>query len=73
MNNDNNWSADGLIIMSEFTGASRVLSGSLAINPWNTTGILSCCERALKMTQAEKERRFLMNYYYLQKSSMVKW
>ena len=29
---------EGLTIISEFTGASRVLAGSLAINPWNTSG-----------------------------------
>jgi trehalose 6-phosphate synthase/phosphatase len=60
-------------IVSEFTGCSRVLNGSLRNNPWNLRGLVSCCERALSMGLAEKEERRLTDLSYVTSNSQCEW
>jgi trehalose-6-phosphate synthase len=53
----------GVLILSEFAGASRSLGGSLLINPWDEDGVAQKIEDALfKMSPEEKLERHTQNF-----------
>jgi trehalose 6-phosphate synthase/phosphatase len=62
-----------VVIVSEFSGCSRVLLGCLRINPWNTSELVGTCEKALTMVQSEKKERLKSNLLYVSASSPVEW
>ncbi|EEY64055.1 alpha,alpha-trehalose-phosphate synthase [UDP-forming], putative [Phytophthora infestans T30-4] len=55
----------GLMIVSEFSAYSRILSGSLAVNPWKTDDMVAAFAKACGMSYYEKHNRFYMNYKFL--------
>lgn len=61
------------LIVSEFSGCSRVLLGSLRINPWNNTELATTFDRALSMAEDEKRDRFESNRQYVTQNSPVVW
>lgn len=61
------------LIVSEFSGCSRVLLGSLRINPWNNTELAATFDRALSMAEDEKSERFESNRQYVAQNSPVAW
>ena len=61
----------GLVIVSEFSGCSRVLQGALAVNPWNTGQVVAACERCCRMVASEREERFIKDYEYCEAHSLV--
>jgi len=63
----------GAVIVSEFSGCSRVLLGSIRINPWNTNEVVAACERAIKMSPLEKKELNLCNLTYVAECSPFEW
>ncbi|GMF11786.1 unnamed protein product [Phytophthora lilii] len=64
----------GIMIVSEFSAYSRILSGSLAVNPWKTDDMAAAFAKACTMSYYEKHNRFYMNYKFLVgKSDAVPW
>jgi len=63
----------GVVIASEFSGCSRVLSGSVRINPWNISALVSACHDALKMEKAERKERNECNLMYVSESCPIEW
>jgi len=62
-----------VVIVSEFSGCSRVLLGSLRINPWNTSEVVSACERAMTMAEHERKERLDSNLLYASENSPMVW
>lgn len=60
-------------IVSEFSGCSRVLKGSLKVNPWNTAELVAACERALTMAEDERKERLESNLLYVSENSPMEW
>jgi trehalose 6-phosphate synthase/phosphatase len=48
---------DGVLILSEFAGASAELQGALAVNPFDTQSLADNIQRALAMPYAERRAR----------------
>ncbi|KAG6619326.1 trehalose-phosphatase [Phytophthora cinnamomi] len=64
----------GIMIVSEFSAYSRILSGSLAVNPWKTDDMAAAFAKACSMSYYEKHNRFYMNYKFLVgKSDATPW
>ncbi|KAE8906375.1 hypothetical protein PF002_g835 [Phytophthora fragariae] len=55
----------GIMIVSEFSAYSRILSGSLAVNPWKTDDMAAAFAKACSMSYYEKHNRFYMSYKFL--------
>lgn len=53
------------VIVSEFSGCSRVMLGALRVNPWNTAEVVAACEKALTMEQQEGQERHEADLRYL--------
>ncbi|MFQ5712087.1 MAG: trehalose-6-phosphate synthase [Candidatus Geothermarchaeales archaeon] len=49
---------DGVLILSEFTGAAEELSEALIVNPYDIEGVAEAIKEALEMPPEEKKRRF---------------
>lgn len=60
-------------IVSEFSGCSRVLLGSLRANPWNNSALCGIMQRALTMTEEERKDRFQCNLQYVSQNSPMVW
>ncbi|EGZ30718.1 hypothetical protein PHYSODRAFT_295406 [Phytophthora sojae] len=64
----------GIMIVSEFSAYSRILSGSLAVNPWKTDDMAAAFAKACSMSYYEKHNRFYLNYKFLVgKSDATPW
>jgi trehalose 6-phosphate synthase/phosphatase len=48
---------DGVLVLSEFTGAALELDGALKVNPYDVDGTASVILQALTMPQEEQQRR----------------
>lgn len=66
-------STSKVCIVSEFSGCSRVLLGSLRINPWNNSALCTTFERALRMGEDEKKDRFQCNLQHVAQQSQMDW
>ncbi|KAL3674533.1 hypothetical protein V7S43_000481 [Phytophthora oleae] len=55
----------GIMIVSEFSAYSRILSGSLTVNPWKTDDMVAAFAKACGMSYYEKHNRFYMNYKFV--------
>ncbi|KAG3017628.1 Alpha,alpha-trehalose-phosphate synthase [UDP-forming] 6 [Phytophthora cactorum] len=63
----------GVVIVSEFSGSSRVLTGSVAVNPWKRDEIIQAMEIALTMTDEERAARHKKDLEYITTNSRTKW
>ena len=63
----------GIMILSEFTGCSRVLVGAIKVNPWNTDRVVDSFMHAVQMTPHETRRHFGPDANYVASHSLVKW
>ena len=63
----------GCMIISEFTGSSRVLVGALKVNPWNTDRVVEAMLHAVHMSASEKKRHFVPDANYVASHSLLKW
>jgi trehalose 6-phosphate synthase len=48
---------DGVLVLSEFTGAAHQFNAALRVNPHDIDGLVEALDRALEMPQAEARRR----------------
>lgn len=54
----------GTMILSEFAGSAQSLTGSVIVNPWNTSDMARAMYQAVTMGEEERAQRFeLMNAY----------
>ena len=54
----------GSMILSEFAGSAQSLTGSVIVNPWNTSDMARAMYQAVTMGEDERAQRFeLMNAY----------
>lgn len=61
----------GSLILSEFTGAARSLSGAIIVNPWNIEELANAIHHALTCSAAERaaKHKSLFNYVTTQTSA----
>ncbi len=48
---------DGVLVLSEFTGAAAELAEALHVNPYDLAGTAAACQRALEMPEDERRTR----------------
>jgi trehalose 6-phosphate synthase/phosphatase len=63
----------GTMIISEFASCSRVLNGSILINPWKAEDIVNAITKCVHMQNHEKRNRFQLNYKFLTLHSDSRW
>jgi len=63
----------GVAVVSEFSGCSRVLLGSLRVNPWDTSQLAVQCEKALTMPPDQRLKRMETNLQYTSGNNTVEW
>jgi len=63
----------GIVIVSEFSGSSRVLTGSVGVNPWKREEIVQAMELALTMSDEERIARHKKDLEYITTNSRTKW
>jgi trehalose 6-phosphate synthase len=57
----------GVMILSEFTGASQSLNGSLIVNPWNTDELASAIHDAVTMGEEQRATNYQKLARYVNK------
>ncbi|RLN67571.1 hypothetical protein BBJ28_00024506, partial [Nothophytophthora sp. Chile5] len=64
----------GVMIVSEFAAYSRILGGSLLVNPWKTEDMVAALAKVVTMSYYEKHNRFYVNYKFLVgKADSIPW
>lgn len=63
----------GALILSEFMGCSRSLSGAVRVNPWDLDMVSDSLYRALTMPKKERTVLHGQRYNYVMKNTTEKW
>jgi trehalose 6-phosphate synthase len=63
----------GVLILSNFAGASRELSEALLVNPYDAQGMAEALERALLMPEAEQRERMRLMRDFLRVRNVYRW
>jgi trehalose-phosphatase len=63
----------GALIISEFMGCSRSLSGVLRVNPWNLDDVAEALNAALGLSQNERVINHQRRYKYVMDHTIVRW
>jgi trehalose 6-phosphate synthase/phosphatase len=63
----------GILILSEFTSASRVLFGSIKINPWKIEDVIAALAHALTASTEEATARAEANLQYVRGNTTAAW
>ncbi|KAJ3388422.1 Trehalose-6-P synthase/phosphatase complex synthase subunit [Entophlyctis sp. JEL0112] len=63
----------GVLILSEFAGASQSLNGSLIVNPWNLEELACAYHEALTMSEEQKLSNFKKLSRYVNKYTAAHW
>jgi len=64
----------GVLVVSEFSGCSSVLTGAFKVNPWHTIKVMEILDKALNTTNhAQKSEQFARDRCYVSTMSSVKW
>eukprot|EP00002_Diphylleia_rotans_P010845 TRINITY_DN2145_c0_g1_i3.p1 TRINITY_DN2145_c0_g1~~TRINITY_DN2145_c0_g1_i3.p1 ORF type:complete len:564 (+),score=125.06 TRINITY_DN2145_c0_g1_i3:85-1776(+) len=63
----------GVVIVSEFTGCSRSLSGAIRVNPLSTEDLVVAIDKAFTMNGGEKKIRHQKDCEYITKHSTTFW
>ncbi|KAI5173841.1 trehalose 6-phosphate synthase [Pancytospora epiphaga] len=63
----------GVVVLSKFAGAQATLQGSIVHNPNNTEEIAEAIEKALGLSQEERNERHEMNKRNVDMFTSVKW
>lgn len=66
-------SPPGVLIISEFVGASRVLLGSLRVNPWRRDELARTMADAFNMPEAMRTERQRANFNWVMSNSASVW
>jgi trehalose-6-phosphate synthase/trehalose-6-phosphatase len=65
--------APGILILSEFSGASRVLRGAMRVNPWKVEELVYGLTHALQMSEEEQASRTSSNLQYICGNTTSSW
>uniref|UniRef100_A0A6S8DJN0 Uncharacterized protein n=1 Tax=Aplanochytrium stocchinoi TaxID=215587 RepID=A0A6S8DJN0_9STRA len=65
--------APGCLILSEFSGCSRVLNGALRVNPFRTEDVAIAIEEGLSMSIAEKTARRYRDLDFIENHDIYSW
>jgi trehalose 6-phosphate synthase/phosphatase len=63
----------GVLVLSEFAGASSSMGGAVFINPWDTRGTAEAIFRSLTMEDGDRTTRSLQNYTYVRTFHSLGW
>lgn len=63
----------GTLILSEFAGAAKSLTGAIIVNPWDTEGLAKCIKEALLMPESKRKQNFELSYSYVSKFTASCW
>eukprot|EP01029_Cantina_marsupialis_P020994 TRINITY_DN498563_c0_g1_i1.p1 TRINITY_DN498563_c0_g1~~TRINITY_DN498563_c0_g1_i1.p1 ORF type:complete len:683 (+),score=209.60 TRINITY_DN498563_c0_g1_i1:47-2050(+) len=63
----------GMVIMSEFSIAARVLNGAVRVNPWSVREVVNQLDFALKCDPAERLRRRQRDFDYISSRPANTW
>jgi trehalose 6-phosphate synthase/phosphatase len=63
----------GIVISSEFSAVFGILNGALRINPFDMKLTLATIDKALTMSQGQREERHLRDIEFVSSSSSAKW
>ncbi|OMH83376.1 Trehalose-phosphatase [Zancudomyces culisetae] len=61
------------LILSEFTGTAGSMCGAIQTNPWNMYSVASSINKALLMSEVEKEQRHKQMYAYVYSHNSELW
>jgi len=64
---------NGVLLLSQFTGASRELTDAMLINPYATDQFADAIRKALGMLKEEKQRRMRRMREEVQENNVYKW
>lgn len=64
---------EGILILSEFAGAARELSGALVINPYDTEQFAEAIRRALEMAPEERRERMRRMLRQIEENNIYCW
>ena len=67
------WDEDGVLILSEFAGASDELRSALLINPHDIDGVKDAILRAVKMPHAERRKRMRSLRKRVRENDVAHW
>jgi trehalose 6-phosphate synthase len=63
----------GVLVLSEFSGAARELSGALLVNPHDLEGVSSAIHAALEMSEQEQKMRMRKSRRALERNTVFDW
>ncbi|MDI6778588.1 MAG: trehalose-6-phosphate synthase [Bacteroidota bacterium] len=64
---------DGVLILSQFTGASRELQDALIVNPYDIEEMVDALEKALEMQQEERKERMQRLRNMIKERNVYRW
>lgn len=64
---------DGVLILSQFTGAARTLKGALIVNPYSAEEASDAIFKALTMSATEQHRRMKMMRNTVRDNNVYRW
>jgi trehalose 6-phosphate synthase len=64
---------DGVLILSQFTGAARELTDALLVNPYNVEEMAEAIRLALEMPEAERRRRMQKMRTAVADNNIYRW
>ena len=63
----------GVVITSEFSGSSRLLSGALTVNPWQLDQVIDALRNAVYMPRNEREHRRNCDFQFVSANPPRRW
>jgi trehalose 6-phosphate synthase/phosphatase len=63
----------GPLILSEFSGTIGPLSSAIQINPWDTNGVADAIDKALNMTESERDEQHQDLYEHVIANNVQAW
>jgi len=64
---------DGVLILSQFTGAARELGGAIFVNPYNREGFADAIKESITLPKEEKMRRMKDLRKTVKENNIYKW
>ncbi|KAL2321860.1 hypothetical protein Fmac_026239 [Flemingia macrophylla] len=61
------------LVVSEFIGCSRSLSGAIRVNPWDINAVVDALKLAITMPSGEKQLRHEKHYRFVSTHDVVYW
>eukprot|EP00941_MAST-03F_sp_MAST-3F-sp1_P004627 g4627.t1 len=65
--------SSGVLIVSEFSGCSRIMPGALHVNPWEGNEIVSAIAKTMAMPLSERKARSIKNCVFVHENTTSKW